>query len=113
MLAQKTPMGWNSWNTFGSNINEKLIMEMADVIVEQGYKDAGYEYVIIDDCWSLKERVDGKLVPDPELFPHGMKYLSDYIHGKGLKFGMYSCSGFKTCVSVADCIERRYLGPVL
>ena len=81
-------MGWNSWNTFGSNINEKLIMEMADRIVAEGYREAGYEYVIIDDCWSLKERVDGKLVADPALFPKGMKALSDYIHGKGLKFGI-------------------------
>lgn len=97
MIARKTPMGWNSWNTFGWNINEQLIMEMADVIVEQGYKDAGYEYVIIDDCWSLKQRVDGKLVPNPELFPHGMKYVADYIHSKGLKFGMYSCAGIMTC----------------
>lgn len=97
VLAQKPPMGWNSWNTFGAHINEQLIMEMADTMVAEGYKDAGYEYVIIDDCWSLKERVDGKLVADPELFPHGMKALADYIHGKGLKFGMYSCAGTKTC----------------
>ena len=62
MLAMKAPMGWNSWNTFGKDISEQLIMEMADTIVEKGYRDAGYEYVIIDDCWSLKERVDGKLV---------------------------------------------------
>ena len=65
MLYNTPAMGWNSWNTFGADINEKLIMEMADVIVSEGYKDAGYEYVIIDDCWSLKERVDGKLVADP------------------------------------------------
>lgn len=97
MLAVKAPMGWNSWNTFGSNINEQLIMEMADTIIDKGYRDAGYEYVIIDDCWSLKERVDGKLVADPALFPHGMKYVSDYVHSKGLKFGMYSCAGFLTC----------------
>ena len=97
MLSHKPPMGWNSWNTFANNINEKLIMEMTDVIANEGYQAAGYEYVIIDDCWSLKERVDGKLIPDPELFPHGMKYLADYIHSKGLKFGMYSCAGFKTC----------------
>ena len=88
VLAQKPPMGWNSWNTFGAHINEQLIMEMADTMVAEGYKEAGYEYVIIDDCWSLKERVDGKLVADPELFPHGMKALADYIHGKGLKFGI-------------------------
>lgn len=97
MLAQKPIMGWNSWNTFGNKINEKLIMETADAMVELGYKDAGYEYVIIDDCWALMERVDGKLTPDPELFPNGMKYLADYIHSKGLKFGMYSCAGIKTC----------------
>lgn len=97
MLAIKPPMGWNSWNTFGEKINEKLIIETADAMVEKGYRDAGYEYVIIDDCWALKERVDGKLVPDPALFPNGMKYLSDYVHSKGLKFGMYSCAGIMTC----------------
>ena len=75
-------MGWNSWNTFGSHINEELIMEITDKIVSEGYQQAGYEYVIIDDCWSLKERVDGKLVADPQLFPHGMKALSDYIPSK-------------------------------
>ena len=101
-------MGWNSWNTFGSNINEKLIMEMADRIVAEGYKEAGYEYVIIDDCWSLKERVDGKLVADPALFPRGMKALSDYIHGKGLKFGMYSCAGFKTCAGYPSSYGHEF-----
>ena len=93
MIAKKPPMGWNSWNTFGDKINEQLIKEMADRIVEDGYRDLGYEYIIIDDCWSLRERVDGKLVADPALFPNGMKALSDYIHSKGLKFGMYSCTG--------------------
>lgn len=57
MLAHKTPMGWNSWNTFGSNISEKLIIEMTDIIVEKGYQNAGYEYVIIDDCWSDRKSV--------------------------------------------------------
>lgn len=108
MLAEKAPMGWNSWNTFGKDINEQLIMEMADVIVEKGYQDAGYEYVIIDDCWSLKERVDGKLVADPELFPHGMKYLSDYVHAKGLKFGMYSCAGFMTCAGYPSSYGHEF-----
>lgn len=97
MLANKPIMGWNSWNTFSKDINEKLIMEIADAMVEKGYKDAGYEYLIIDDCWALRERMDGKLTPNPELFPHGMKYVADYIHSKGLKFGMYSCAGVETC----------------
>ena len=108
MLVEKAPMGWNSWNTFGKDISEQLIMEMADVMVEKGYRDAGYEYVIIDDCWSLKERVDGKLVADPALFPHGMKYLSDYVHSKGLKFGMYSCAGFMTCAGYPSSYGHEY-----
>ena len=108
MLYNTPAMGWNSWNTFGADINEKLIMEMADVIVSAGYKDAGYEYVIIDDCWSLKERVNGKLVADPALFPHGMKALSDYIHGRGLKFGMYSCAGFKTCAGYPSSYGHEF-----
>lgn len=108
MLYNTPAMGWNSWNTFGADINEKLIMEMADMLVSAGYKDAGYEYVIIDDCWSLKERVDGKLVADPALFPHGMKALSDYIHGRGLKFGMYSCAGFKTCAGYPSSYGHEF-----
>lgn len=108
MTAKKPPMGWNSWNTFGEHINEKLIMEMADQLLNDGYKDAGYEYVIIDDCWSLKERVDGKLVPDPKLFPSGMKTLSDYIHSKGLKFGMYSCAGTKTCAGYPSSYGHEF-----
>ena len=54
MLAKTPPMGWNSWNTFGADISEKLILETADAMVEKGYRDAGYEYLVIDDCWSLK-----------------------------------------------------------
>ncbi len=97
MIAKKPPMGWNSWNTFGNRIDEQLFMQIADVMEKEGYKDAGYEYLIIDDCWALRERADGKLAADPKLFPHGIKYLSDYVHSKGLKFGMYSCAGFLTC----------------
>jgi alpha-galactosidase len=98
MYIQKPPMGWNTWNTFGPDINEELVLQSADAMVETGLKDAGYEYIVIDDMWSLKERdKDGRWVPDPEKFPHGMKYLADYVHSKGLKFGMYSCGGYMTC----------------
>jgi alpha-galactosidase len=98
MLAQTPPLGWNSWNTFAQEITEELLMETADAMVSSGLQAAGYEYVVIDDCWSLRQRgADGRLVADPEKFPHGMKYLADYIHGKGLKFGMYSCAGTRTC----------------
>ena len=98
MLAKTPPMGWNSWNTFGENIHEDLIKETADAMVATGMRDAGYEYLVIDDCWSLRERdKDGNLVADPAKFPNGMKAVADYVHSKGLKFGMYSCCGVKTC----------------
>ena len=78
MYIDKPPMGWNSWNTFGAEINEKLVRETAEAIVKSGLKDAGYDYVIIDDVWLLKDRdKDGRLTPDPEKFPSGMKALSD------------------------------------
>lgn len=94
MIKLTPPMGWNSWNTFGENINEKMIFETADVMAESGLRDKGYEYLVIDDCWSLRERDEnGRLVPDPGKFPHGMKAVADYVHSKGLKFGMYSCAG--------------------
>ena len=110
MLAKTPPMGWNSWNTFGANISEQLILETADAMVEKGYRDAGYEYLVIDDCWSLKERgADGKLIPDPEKFPHGMKYVADYVHSKGLKFGMYSCAGLRTCAGYPSSYDHEYV----
>ena len=109
ILAQTPPMGFNTWNTFGEHINEQMLMEITDVIVEQGYRDAGYEYVVIDDCWLLRERdEDGNLVPDPEKFPHGMKYVADYIHSKGLKFGMYSCAGVRTCAGYPSSFDHEF-----
>ena len=97
MLVKKPPMGWNSWNTFGKDISEELIMQTADALVSTGLADAGYNYLNLDDTWSNRQggdrgRIDGKLLAHPEKFPHGMKYLADYIHGKGLKFGIYSSS---------------------
>ena len=109
MIAIKPPMGWNSWNTFGKDINDSLIRQIADTMVEKGYLEAGYEYLIIDDCWSLKERDDiGNLVPDPEKFPNGMKSLADYIHSKGLKFGMYSCAGILTCAGYPSSYDHEF-----
>ena len=103
-------MGWNTWNTFEKDISEKLILESVDAMVESGLKDAGYEYVVIDDIWSLKERDEnGRLVPDPEKFPHGMKYVADYIHSKGLKFGMYSCAGYLTCGGYPGSYEHEWI----
>lgn len=98
-LAPTPPMGWNSWNTFQTNISEDLIKGIADTMVSSGMKDAGYTYIVLDDGWMTMQRdsVTGNLVPDPKKFPHGMKALADYVHSKGLKFGLYNCAGTKTC----------------
>jgi alpha-galactosidase len=100
-LASVPPMGWNSWNTFGHDINETVVRETADALVSSGLRDHGYEYIVIDDCWSVKERRDssGDLIPDPEKFPNGMKALADYVHSKGFKFGIYSDAAEKTCAN--------------
>src|SRR5450759_1144797 len=96
-IAKTPPMGWNSWNKFHCDVSESLIMQMADAMVSSGMKDAGYEYVVIDDCWQVSRDENGEIIPDKERFPHGIKYLADYIHSKGLKFGIYSCAGTLTC----------------
>lgn len=96
-LALTPPMGWNSWNTFGCDINEQLIRDTADIIVRSGLREAGYQYVNIDDCWQGNRDSLGFIQPDKERFPSGMKALADYIHAKGLKFGIYSDAGDKTC----------------
>jgi alpha-galactosidase len=97
-LAMTPPMGWNSWNTFATNIDEKLVKETADIMVSSGLAAAGYNYIVLDDGWMAKERdANGDLVPDPVKFPNGMKVVVDYVHNKGLKFGLYNCAGTKTC----------------
>ncbi|MEO8403204.1 MAG: glycoside hydrolase family 27 protein [Chitinophagaceae bacterium] len=98
-LAMTPPMGWNSWNTFQTNINEQLVKDIADKMISSGMKDAGYTYLVLDDGWMAKERDarTGDLIPDPKKFPSGMKALIDYVHSKGLKFGLYNCAGTKTC----------------
>lgn len=97
-LAMTPPMGWNSWNTFATNIDEKLVKETADIMVSSGMAAAGYNYIVLDDGWMTKERdVNGDLVPDPVKFPNGMKAVIDYVHSKGLKFGLYNCAGTQTC----------------
>ena len=103
------PMGWNSWNTFTDKISEDLIKETVDAMKEQGFLEAGYEYVVMDDCWSLKERdSEDRLVADPEKFPNGIKALADYVHDKGFKFGMYSCCGTRTCADYPGSFEHEY-----
>jgi len=96
-LAQTPPMGWNSWNKFGCNVSEKLISEMADAMVSNGMLEAGYTYLVIDDCWQVGRDSLGNITVDPERFPNGMRAVADYVHHKGLKFGIYSCAGSATC----------------
>lgn len=91
------PMGWNSWNKFGCDINEKIIMETADAMVSSGLAEAGYRYLVIDDCWQIGRDSAGNILPDPARFPSGIRKLSDYVHSKGLKFGIYSDAGTATC----------------
>lgn len=96
-LAKTPPMGWNSWNTFACDVNETIVRKAADAMVSSGMKDAGYLYVNIDDCWHGERDSLGFIHPDPDRFPSGMKALADYIHSKGLKIGIYSDAGWKTC----------------
>lgn len=108
-LAQTPQMGWNSWNTFATNINEKMVMEMADAMVNLGLKDAGYEYILLDDGWMDTVRdARGDLVPHPKKFPNGIKVVADYVHSKGLKFGLYNCAGNKTCAGYPGSRGHEY-----
>ncbi|WP_036172006.1 glycoside hydrolase family 27 protein [Massilia sp. 9096] len=96
-LAKTPQMGWNSWNRFACNIDEKLIRETADAMVKTGLKDAGYQYINIDDCWHGARDAHGDIQPDPQRFPNGIKAVADYVHARGLKLGIYSDVGATTC----------------
>ncbi|NP_001300723.1 Alpha-galactosidase 1 precursor [Zea mays] len=98
-LGSAPPMGWNSWNHFQCDGNgEVVIRETADALVSTGLAALGYRYVNIDDCWAEPQRdAKGNLVANTKTFPHGIKALADYVHGKGLKLGIYSDAGFQTC----------------
>ncbi|MDH4158330.1 MAG: glycoside hydrolase family 27 protein, partial [candidate division Zixibacteria bacterium] len=97
-LALTPPMGWNSWNAFEKEIDEDKIRAIADAMVSSGMRDAGYTYLVLDDAWMAKERdQDGRLVADQKKFPSGMKAIGDYIHSKGLKYGIYQDRGKLTC----------------
>ena len=99
LLAPTPPMGWNSWNWFGKNsINEKIVKEVIDAMVDNGLRDAGYIYVVVDGGWrDTKLGPNGELLPHPDKFPHGIKPLADYAHSKGLKFGLHTVPGTHDC----------------
>jgi alpha-galactosidase len=96
-LALTPPMGWNSWNKFACNVNEQTVRDSADAMVASGMRDAGYQYVVIDDCWHGPRDANGFITADRQKFPSGIKALADYVHSKGLKFGIYSDAGRLTC----------------
>jgi alpha-galactosidase len=100
-LAATPPLGWNSWNGFGPRVSADAVCQIADAMVRLGLKDCGYQYVVIDDCWSVKDGRDshGDLVPDPQRFPDGIKPVADYVHSLGLKFGIYSDAAEMTCAN--------------
>lgn len=96
-IAATPPMGWNSWNKFACDVSEELIRQTADAMVSSGMKDAGYLYINIDDCWHGQRDAQGFIQANAQRFPSGMKALADYVHSKGLKLGIYSDAGSKTC----------------
>ena len=107
-LASTPPMGWNSWNKFGCHVSEDLVRQMADAMVKSGMKDAGYQYVVIDDCWQVERDPSGNIVADARTFPSGIKALADYVHSRGLKFGIYSDAGVKTCAKRPGSLGHEY-----
>jgi len=109
LLAPTPPMGWNSWNTFQTKISEDMLKEMVDTFVSSGMRGAGYQYFVLDDGWMAMERdQNGNLKADPVKFPHGMKAFTDYVHTKGLKFGIYNCAGSKTCAGYPGTRGHEY-----
>ena len=108
-VARTPPMGWNSWNKFACDgINEKVVRAAADSMVSNGMKDAGYEFVNLDDCWQTGRDAAGNIVPDAGKFPSGIKALADYVHSKGLKLGLYTDAGMLTCAKRPGSIGHEY-----
>lgn len=107
-LAGTPPMGWNAYNCFGGRISEAKILGIADAMVNSGMKEAGYQYIIIDDGWMTRERdKNGHIIIDFVKFPHGIKAVADYIHSLGLKFGIYSSPGRYTCMKLMGSLGHE------
>jgi alpha-galactosidase len=108
-VARTPPMGWNSWNKFAcKDVNETVVRAQADAMISSGMKDAGYQFIVIDDCWQVGRDVAGNIVVDPQKYPSGIKALADYVHSKGLKFGIYTDAGTKTCAGRPGSVGHEY-----
>ena len=108
-LAPTPPMGWNPWNRFQGKIDERLLIESAEALVESGLRDSGYRYVVTDDCWESPSRApDGALVADPDRFPHGMRALADRVQALGLKLGIYTDAGTRTCQELPGSLGYEF-----
>ncbi|KAA8900681.1 hypothetical protein TRICI_006182 [Trichomonascus ciferrii] len=106
-VGERPAMGWNDWNSFGCEVSEDLVLGSAKKIVDLGLKELGYEYVVLDDCWSKGRGSDGTLQPDLDKFPNGMKHVADKIHDMGLKYGMYSSAGTQTCGGYEGSLDHE------
>ena len=96
-LAQTPPMGWNSWNYFGCQVSEQVIQHVADTMVSNGMQAAGYQYIVIDDCWGIGRDTTGTMVASARTFPHGIAAVAQYVHKRGFKLGIYTDAGATTC----------------
>ena len=103
------PMGFNTWNFYHCNADENIVKAIADAVVENKMKDAGYRYINIDDCWQVERLPNGTIQVDPSRFPGGMKALADYVHSKGLLFGLYTARGSRTCMGRPGAFQHEQI----
>ena len=106
-LARTPQMGWNNWNSLGCDVSESLLLDTSQKLVAFGLRDLGYNYVVLDDCWSTHRTADGYVQVDTSKFPRGMKYISDELHANGLLFGMYSSAGEMTCARYPGSLDHE------
>eukprot|EP00698_Gefionella_okellyi_P000857 TRINITY_DN10753_c0_g1_i1.p1 TRINITY_DN10753_c0_g1~~TRINITY_DN10753_c0_g1_i1.p1 ORF type:complete len:696 (+),score=95.09 TRINITY_DN10753_c0_g1_i1:1288-3375(+) len=108
-VANRPPLGWNSWNHFGCGIDDEIARSMAKAMHSSGLQDVGYEYINMDDCWMLLNRTaTGELIPNPEKFPYGIESTIDFVHSLDLKFGLYTDRGTKTCAGFAGAYQHEF-----
>jgi alpha-galactosidase len=100
-------MGWNNWNSLGCEVSESLLLDTSKILLSSGLKDVGYEYVVLDDCWSDGRNEQGYLNVDLKKFPSGMKHIAKEIHNMGMRYGMYSSAGSMTCARYEGSLDHE------